>query len=251
MAEAEWTKNYLAENIRRDLDALATHGWIDDVTLLKIRRTLQEALARPPSYDDGSVVAKQEVSTPQPVVSQSRQIIRPAAAAPSGTATAAAAASSAPVVAAERIGVALYDNEPEEKEDLAFNIGDEIVITDIVDAYWLRGTCKGRQGIFPASYVEEKTLTPPSRPKPPKKVVSNESRNSGGGSAGGSGRDGGGGGGGSSSRPVPKAKARSINKNKGPSLGQKAVNNVANGATRGLGFGFGGTLGAKAANALF
>ncbi|XP_010886585.2 SH3 domain-containing protein 19 isoform X1 [Esox lucius] len=50
--------------------------------------------------------------------------------------------------------VALYDYEGETAEDLSFQLGDRILVTQHLDAEWCSGRLNGREGLFPSSYVE-------------------------------------------------------------------------------------------------
>ncbi|KAJ2162557.1 hypothetical protein GGF46_000560 [Coemansia sp. RSA 552] len=68
--------------------------------------------------------------------------------------------------------VAKYDFEPQADGDLGFKKGDIIIVLEKrggVDSWW-KGSCNGRQGEFPANYLEETSLEnqesnqSPSRP---------------------------------------------------------------------------------------
>ena len=105
---------------------------------------------------------------------------------PRKTTTAAAAAAVAPVSVPTPVptghgsATALYDYEASVADDLPFITGAEIVLLERIDADWMRGTYNGREGIFPANFVEvtrepsapepkpkqeqEPTATPPSNP---------------------------------------------------------------------------------------
>lgn len=52
------------------------------------------------------------------------------------------------------MGVVLYDFVGETEEDLALNVGDSVEIIEAVGDEWLRGRIGGREGLFPASFVE-------------------------------------------------------------------------------------------------
>ena len=52
--------------------------------------------------------------------------------------------------------IALYDLVGEEAEDLSFNSGDRIVLTARLNEEWLKGRLHGKEGSFPAAYVEVK-----------------------------------------------------------------------------------------------
>lgn len=51
-------------------------------------------------------------------------------------------------------GRAQYDFTAETDGDLAFQQGAVILITERVDAEWCRGRLDGREGLFPAAFVE-------------------------------------------------------------------------------------------------
>ncbi|KAF1755515.1 hypothetical protein GCK72_011965 [Caenorhabditis remanei] len=61
----------------------------------------------------------------------------------------------------------IYDFEAVESTDLALNVGDTIVVLEKNDEWW-KGRCNGKEGIFPANYVERSTAaavpTSPSQP---------------------------------------------------------------------------------------
>ena len=69
------------------------------------------------------------------------------------------APSAAPIAAAkpaakkEGLAKAEYDYTAESKDDLEFHFGDEIVLVERVNADWLRGTLRGKTGLFPAAFV--------------------------------------------------------------------------------------------------
>lgn len=52
------------------------------------------------------------------------------------------------------IHVALYSYESDQANDLVFNGGDHITILETNEDGWWRGECNGREGWFPASYVD-------------------------------------------------------------------------------------------------
>ena len=54
-------------------------------------------------------------------------------------------------------GIASHDFPGQQDGDLPFWKGDKIKLLEQLDADWLKGECNGRQGIFPASFVEIQT----------------------------------------------------------------------------------------------
>lgn len=69
----------------------------------------------------------------------------------------------------------VYDFEAVEPTDLALSVGDTIVVLEKNDEWW-KGRCKGKEGIFPANYVEPvsapssaqaQTITPQVQAPPP------------------------------------------------------------------------------------
>ncbi|CAJ0825573.1 9894_t:CDS:2 [Entrophospora sp. SA101] len=56
----------------------------------------------------------------------------------------------------QQTAVALYDFDGEQDGDLTFSKGDVIIITKQSESTndWWTGKCKGKEGIFPANYVE-------------------------------------------------------------------------------------------------
>ncbi|CAD6193608.1 unnamed protein product [Caenorhabditis auriculariae] len=55
--------------------------------------------------------------------------------------------------------VAVFDFEPVESTDLGLKHGDKILVTEKNDAWW-KGVCNGKEGIFPANYVEPAVGSP-------------------------------------------------------------------------------------------
>lgn len=49
--------------------------------------------------------------------------------------------------------IAQYDYEAGHPDDLSFKVNDVIILTDRVNEEWLRGRLKGKEGMFPASFV--------------------------------------------------------------------------------------------------
>ncbi|XP_066574558.1 SH3 domain-containing protein 19 [Amia ocellicauda] len=54
----------------------------------------------------------------------------------------------------------LHDFTPENPDELALRAGDTVSMVERVDDEWYRGTCWGRSGIFPASYVKALSSIP-------------------------------------------------------------------------------------------
>ncbi|KTW29495.1 uncharacterized protein T551_02111 [Pneumocystis jirovecii RU7] len=50
---------------------------------------------------------------------------------------------------------ALYDYEGEDEDDLSLKVGDKINVLEYVNEDWWRGTCNGKEGIFPANHVKK------------------------------------------------------------------------------------------------
>ncbi|XP_036890971.1 neutrophil cytosol factor 2 isoform X1 [Sturnira hondurensis] len=62
--------------------------------------------------------------------------------------------------------VALFSYEASQPEDLAFLEGDVIHIVGMVNEDWLEGECKGKIGIFPKAFVEDRApVDPDSTPR--------------------------------------------------------------------------------------
>uniref|UniRef100_A0A2K6F2E3 Neutrophil cytosol factor 2 n=1 Tax=Propithecus coquereli TaxID=379532 RepID=A0A2K6F2E3_PROCO len=55
--------------------------------------------------------------------------------------------------------VALFSYEATQPEDLEFAEGDVILVLSKVNEEWLEGECKGKFGIFPRAFVEERATT--------------------------------------------------------------------------------------------
>ena len=49
--------------------------------------------------------------------------------------------------------VALYDYQGDTADDLSFVAGERIILTAHEGSDWLRGIANGKQGMFPASFV--------------------------------------------------------------------------------------------------
>ncbi|KAK2494510.1 hypothetical protein MC885_013912 [Smutsia gigantea] len=55
--------------------------------------------------------------------------------------------------------VALFSYEATQPEDLEFLEGDVILVISMVNEDWLEGECKGKIGIFPKAFVEQRATT--------------------------------------------------------------------------------------------
>ncbi|XP_026086917.1 src substrate cortactin-like isoform X2 [Carassius auratus] len=55
---------------------------------------------------------------------------------------------------AGRTATAIYDYQGEASDEISFMPGDIITNVEMVDEGWWKGTCHGRTGLFPASFVE-------------------------------------------------------------------------------------------------
>ncbi len=53
--------------------------------------------------------------------------------------------------------VAAFDFEPQEEGELQLRKGDIITVLDKSDQNWWRGSCNGKEGMFPVPYVKENT----------------------------------------------------------------------------------------------
>ena len=53
-----------------------------------------------------------------------------------------------------RVVKALYDFVAENDGELNFNAADRITNVTEIDANWFEGTCNGKRGMFPTTYVE-------------------------------------------------------------------------------------------------
>uniref|UniRef100_A0A8D2J151 Dynamin-binding protein n=2 Tax=Varanus komodoensis TaxID=61221 RepID=A0A8D2J151_VARKO len=60
-------------------------------------------------------------------------------------------------------GIALYQFQALESEELDFEVGDRIRILEVLDDGWLEGELRGRRGIFPHRFVRLEESSPPSR----------------------------------------------------------------------------------------
>ncbi|GMH84311.1 hypothetical protein TrST_g717 [Triparma strigata] len=56
---------------------------------------------------------------------------------------------------AQNTCTALYDNVPDDDDELAFSAGDKIVLIKKDDSGWWEGSVRGKSGTFPANFVTE------------------------------------------------------------------------------------------------
>jgi len=49
---------------------------------------------------------------------------------------------------------ALYDHEAEEEDELNFKAGDIVEVVEKLEGGWWRGSCRGKEGLFPSNYVK-------------------------------------------------------------------------------------------------
>lgn len=54
---------------------------------------------------------------------------------------------------ARLFATALYDNEPDEADELAFSAGDKIEVLQQDSSGWWKGRLRGKEGLFPANFV--------------------------------------------------------------------------------------------------
>jgi lipid-binding SYLF domain-containing protein len=61
-----------------------------------------------------------------------------------------------PAAPAQDVVIALYDFPGEQPTDLPFKVGDRITVIQRTESTndWWRGSCNGREGMFPANYVQ-------------------------------------------------------------------------------------------------
>ena len=59
-----------------------------------------------------------------------------------------------------------HDYPGENRDDLSFKAGDKINVIERISSDWLMGECNGKQGLFPASFVDalHSELSPGSQP---------------------------------------------------------------------------------------
>jgi len=58
---------------------------------------------------------------------------------------------------AYQVGRALFDFTAQEDNEISFNRGDLIKITDTTDQHWWHGKIQDREGMFPANYIQQIT----------------------------------------------------------------------------------------------
>lgn len=49
---------------------------------------------------------------------------------------------------------ALYNHDAEEEDELDFKAGDVVEIIEKAEGGWWRGSCRGKEGLFPSNYVQ-------------------------------------------------------------------------------------------------
>lgn len=59
--------------------------------------------------------------------------------------------------------MALYSFSAESPGELSISEGDRLEVIERVDSSWLKGRLGGKEGIFPADFVEVKGDIPPKR----------------------------------------------------------------------------------------
>jgi len=64
------------------------------------------------------------------------------------------APASAPSSKKVEYAIALYDNEVDDDEELAFTQGQRIEVLEKDDTGWYKGRLDGRVGLFPINYVK-------------------------------------------------------------------------------------------------
>lgn len=63
--------------------------------------------------------------------------------------------SSSSTTTTKRLSVrALYDHEAEEEDELNFKAGDAVEVVEKLEGGWWRGSCRGKEGLFPSNYVQ-------------------------------------------------------------------------------------------------
>jgi hypothetical protein len=54
----------------------------------------------------------------------------------------------------KEFAIALYDNEVDDEEELAFVVGQRIEVIEKDDSGWYKGRLNGKEGLFPVNYVK-------------------------------------------------------------------------------------------------
>lgn len=75
-------------------------------------------------------------------------------AAPASEEAAAAPATNGDIAVGSQLR-ALYDYAGTQDDELSFKVGEIIVLSGKDDEVWWKGTLDGREGVFPATYVEQ------------------------------------------------------------------------------------------------
>lgn len=106
-------------------------------------------------------MAKAAESSPRAVVptataASPRAQPTPAPMAAPATAPAFTAPTPAAVPSGKKVeyAIALYDNEVDDEEELAFTQGQRIEVLEKDDSGWYKGRLDGRVGLFPINYVK-------------------------------------------------------------------------------------------------
>ena len=60
----------------------------------------------------------------------------------------------APAPAAKNIVIAIFDNEPDDADELAFKVGDRITVLKKDNSGWWTGSVNGKTGMFPSNYTK-------------------------------------------------------------------------------------------------
>jgi hypothetical protein len=71
-----------------------------------------------------------------------------------------------PQKSAEEFVEALYDYKPQQPEDLELCAGDKVRVIEHTSPDWWKGSCNGREGMFPSNYVKRLEIRSPSQQLP-------------------------------------------------------------------------------------
>ena len=50
--------------------------------------------------------------------------------------------------------IAIFDNEPDDADELAFKVGDRITVLKKDNSGWWTGSVNGKTGMFPSNYTK-------------------------------------------------------------------------------------------------